>query len=97
MKGVTQAVVFEKGNVGMGEIELISKLLENANFTGNIMHTSGKSFGLGELAQILSVNASDKFNSLYNKFFYGFEKEGKSSFYQGNPFNDNSLTFREAR
>jgi hypothetical protein len=28
------------------------------------------------------MNSNEKFNVIYNKFFYGLEKEGKSSFFQ---------------
>jgi len=30
------------------------------------------------------MNSNDKLNVLYNKFFYGFEKEGKSSYHLPN-------------
>ncbi len=33
-----------------------------------------------DLAKIL-MNNNDKFNIVYNKYFYGFEKEGKSNYY----------------
>jgi len=41
----------------------------------------GKTFNLGDLAKILYQNSSDKLNVVYNKYFYGFEKEGKSAYY----------------
>jgi hypothetical protein len=37
----------------------------------------GRNFKLEDLVKILNVYNSDKLNVLYNKFCYGFEKEGK--------------------
>lgn len=81
MKGVTQAIVFEKSNVNQGEIDIMLKQLQNANFENNILSTHGKTFAFGDLAKIL-INSNEKFNIVYNKFFYGFEKEGKSAYFQ---------------
>ena len=58
----------------------MQKSLENANFEQNVLSTSGKTFNLEDLAKIL-INNNDKFNIIYNKFFYGFEKEGKSAYF----------------
>lgn len=80
MKGVTQAVIFEKSNVSQGEVEIIQRCLENANFKQNVMVTHGKSFSLEDLATIL-CNENEKLSVIYNKFFYGFEKEGKSQYF----------------
>jgi sensor histidine kinase YesM len=44
------------------------------------MITSGKTFTLDELAKVLCYQ-NEKFSILYNKYFYGFEKEGKSAYY----------------
>ena len=46
------------------------------------MPTTGRSFKLEDLAKILVVSAQqEKLNILYNKYFYGFEKEGKSAYF----------------
>jgi hypothetical protein len=41
------------------------------------MVVKGKTFQLEDLASIL-CNENEKLSVIYNKFFYGFEKEGKS-------------------
>lgn len=81
MKGVTQAVIFEKSNVNPNELLIMQKCLENANFEQNVLPTQGRSFKLDDLGKIL-LNNHDKLNILYNKYFYGFEKEGKSAYFQ---------------
>ena len=58
----------------------MQKCLENANYEQNILLTQGRTFQLEDLAKIL-LNNNEKLNIVYNKFFYGFEKEGKSSYY----------------
>lgn len=59
----------------------MQRSLENANFEQNILPTTGRSFKLDDLGKIL-LNNHDKLNILYNKYFYGFEKEGKSAYFQ---------------
>jgi hypothetical protein len=59
----------------------MTESLSNANFASNILPCTGKSFPLSDLVSILMVNSHDKFNVIYNKFFYGFEKENKSAYY----------------
>lgn len=39
MKGVTQAVIFEKGSVNMTEVQIMQNCLTNANFEQNILPT----------------------------------------------------------
>ena len=46
-----------------------------------MLFTHGKTFNLEDLSKIL-INSHDKFYGIYNKYFYGFEKEGKSAYYQ---------------
>jgi hypothetical protein len=53
MKGVAQCVLFEKSNVNPNEVEIMQKTLENANFTQNLLTTSGRSFKIEDLAKIL--------------------------------------------
>lgn len=43
MKGVSNAVVIEKGNQAQSEIDIIVKQLKNANFAQNVLITTGKS------------------------------------------------------
>ncbi|CDW75335.1 UNKNOWN [Stylonychia lemnae] len=81
MKGVTQAVIFERSNVNPNELQIMQRSLENANFETNVLPTQGRSFKLDDLGKIL-LNNHDKLNILYNKYFYGFEKEGKSAYFQ---------------
>jgi hypothetical protein len=59
------------------------RTLQNANFARNVLITPGKTFGLDELSKILCYQ-NEKFSILYNKYFYGFEKEGKSAYYLAN-------------
>jgi hypothetical protein len=48
---------------------------------------------LEDLARCLLKN-NDKFNIIYNKFFYGFEKEGKSSYYLENKVSGAYYNFK---
>ena len=80
MKGVTQAVIFERSNMNQSEVEIMHNYLSNANFEQNLLITAGKTFSLEDLSKIL-VNNNDKLNMIYNKYFYGFEKEGKSIYF----------------
>jgi hypothetical protein len=61
-------------------VEIMQNYLTQANFDSNILLTPGKTFSLDDLAKIL-VNTNDKLNMIYNKYFYGFEKEGKSLYF----------------
>jgi hypothetical protein len=63
---------------------IMQNALENANFPENVLMAQGKTFSLQDLVTILNMNSNDKLNVLYNKFFYGFEKEGKSSYHLPN-------------
>lgn len=84
MKGVTQAIIFEKSNINHSELMIMQNVLESANFKENVLMAQGKTFSLGDLVKILNQNANDKLNALYNKSFYGFEKEGKSAYHLPN-------------
>ena len=59
------------------------KTLQNANFDRNVILVPGKAFNLDDRAKVLCYQ-NDKFSILYNKYFYGFEKEGKSAYYLDN-------------
>lgn len=72
--------MFEKSNVSQQEVDIMYRQLQNANFENNIVSTHGRSFALADLASVL-INSNEKFNIIYNKFFYGLEKEGKSAYY----------------
>jgi len=93
MKGVSNAVILERNNMSQGEIDLMYKTLQNANFPRNVILTPGKTFSLGDLAKVLCYQ-NDKFSILYNKYFYGFEKEGKSSYFLANSVEGAYLNFR---
>ncbi len=58
----------------------MQRSLENSNFEANLLPTIGRTFKLDDLGKIL-LNNHDKLNILYNKYFYGFEKEGKSAYF----------------
>ena len=69
--------------------------LANANFEQNVLPSQGRSFKLEDLAKILVVSAQqEKLNILYNKYFYGFEKEGKSAYFQEKCVSGTYLPFR---
>jgi hypothetical protein len=69
--------------------------LQNANFESNILPTTGRSFKLEDLAKILVESTNkEKLNILYNKYFYGFEKEGKSAYFQEKAGNGFYMPFR---
>lgn len=65
----------------------------NANFARNVIMTQGRSFPLDDLAKVICYQ-NDKFSILYNKYFYGFEKEGKSSYYLDNQVQGAYFNFR---
>lgn len=71
----------------------MQKALENANFPQNVLPTQGRSFKLEDLAKILN-GQHEKMNVLYNKYFYGFEKEGKSAFFQEKAVSGTYLPYR---
>eukprot|EP00349_Pseudokeronopsis_sp_Brazil_P004444 CAMPEP_0202961792 /NCGR_PEP_ID=MMETSP1396-20130829/5874_1 /ASSEMBLY_ACC=CAM_ASM_000872 /TAXON_ID= /ORGANISM="Pseudokeronopsis sp., Strain Brazil" /LENGTH=207 /DNA_ID=CAMNT_0049681889 /DNA_START=471 /DNA_END=1094 /DNA_ORIENTATION=- len=71
----------------------MQKCLENANFEDNILHTTGRTFKLEDLARIL-LNTKEKLNIVYNKYFYGFEKEGKSSYFLEKSSTGQFIPFR---
>lgn len=77
MKGVCNAVIFDRFNLPQEEISVMQKTLTNANFARNVIPTPGRSFPIDDLAKVICYQ-NDKFSILYNKYFYGFEKEGKS-------------------
>ena len=96
MKGVAHSIIFERPvNVSQAEAEIMQKSLVNANFENNVLPTQGRSFKLEDLAKILVVSAQqEKLNILYNKYFYGFEKEGKSAYFQEKGVSGFYLPFR---
>ena len=71
----------------------MQRMLKNCNFEDGVFPVHGRhSFDLEQLSQIL-MRQNEKFNMLYTKYFYGFEKEGTTAFYregksvQGHYFN----------
>ena len=93
MKGVCNAVVFERHNIPQEEIDGMYKTLKNANFARNVMVTPGRSFPIEDLAKVICYQ-NDKFSILYNKYFYGFEKEAKSTYYMDNAVQGAYFNFR---
>ena len=80
LKGICDAVIFEKGNVNQEEFMTMRKQLCEVNDDENILNVRGRTFEWKDLEQILSKKYT-KYSLLYGKYFYGFEKEGKSSYY----------------
>ena len=81
LRGVSNAIVFERGIVmPETEIRIMQNVLDLANGSKGVLGTQGRVFALDELAKIL-MSQSEKLNLLYTKYFYGFEKEGKSAYY----------------
>lgn len=93
MKGVSNAVIFERQAMPQSEIDIMHRTLKNANFPRNIIITPGKTFALDELAKVICYQ-NERFSVLYNKYFYGFEKEGKSNYYLDNAVNGVYFNFR---
>lgn len=83
IKGVSNAVIFETSNtVELNEIAIMQRICKNCNFEDGILPVHGRhSFELESLSQIL-MRQNDKFNMLYTKYFYGFEREGTTGFYR---------------
>lgn len=71
----------------------MTKTLMNANFGRNVILTTGKTFNIDDLAKVLCYQ-NEKFSILYNKYFYGFEKEGKSSYFLANAAQGTYINFR---
>lgn len=80
LRGISHAIIFEKGNLSIGETNLMKSIIAEANDESNILPVSGRTFKFDDLKKILN-STNDKFNMMYNKFYYGFEKEGKASVY----------------
>lgn len=74
----------------------MQKSLENANFEQNVLPTTGRTIKLEDLSKILiqSSHNHEKMNIIYNKYFYGFEKEGKSAYFQEKAVTGHYLPFR---
>lgn len=71
----------------------MQRILRSANFEQGVLPVHSRySFDLELLSQIL-IRQNDKFNMLYTKYFYGFEKEAATVSYrdgksiQGHYFN----------
>ena len=83
LKGVCHAVVFEHTtSLPQSEIDIMTKMLATANFANAVLPVHGRHhFDLESLSQIL-MRQNEKFNMLYTKHYYGFEKEGSCSSYR---------------
>lgn len=93
MKGVSNAVIVENQNMPTSEVNLILRTLKNANFERNVIITSGKTFDVDQLAKVLCYQ-NEKFSILYNKYFYGFEKEGRSQYFLSNAVKGYYFSYR---
>lgn len=83
IKGVCNAVIFETSQlVPRSELQLMQSILKAANFEQGVLPVHSRyNFDLELLSQIL-MRQNDKFNMLYTKHFYGFEKECSSGAYR---------------
>ena len=80
MKGVSQAILVERGAADQNDFEFVMKHLHNASHEMSVLVQTAR-IDLDALAKIL-LKQSDKLNMFYTKHFYGFEKEGKCDYYQ---------------
>lgn len=83
LKGICDAIIFEKGNQSQEDFVLMRRELCEVNDDENILNVRGRTFEWRDLEQILQKKDS-KYSLLYGKYFYGFEKEGKSAYYLEN-------------
>lgn len=83
LKGICDVIIFEKAGIEPSEFQSMRKQLCEVNDSENILNVTGRSFEYKELAEILQKKSS-KYSLLYGKYFYGFEKEGRSSYYLSN-------------
>lgn len=93
MKGVSNAIIMEKQNLPQSEIDIMYSTLKNANFARNVILTPGRTFNIDDLAKVICYQ-NEKFSILYNKYFYGFEKEGRSAYYLDNAVQGAYFNFR---
>jgi hypothetical protein len=73
----------------------MQKILRAANFEEGVLPVHSRySFELELLSQIL-MRQNEKFNMLYTKYFYGFEKEGATAAYRdGKSTHGHYLNYR---
>lgn len=93
MKGVSNAIIMEKHNLPQSEIDVMYRTLKSANFARNVILTPGRSFNIEDVAKVVCYQ-NEKYSILYNKYFYGFEKEGKSAYYLDNAVQGAYFNFR---
>lgn len=80
LKGICDVVLFDKAGVNLNEIQLMRKQICEVNDHANILNVKGRTFEWSELQDILKTK-DNKYALLYGKYFYGFEKEGRSTYY----------------
>ena len=80
LKGVCDCVVLDRAYMPQEVVTQICKILEELNSAKKLMILNGKSFKITNLESILKKK-HDKYIGLYTKYFYGFEKEGKSHYW----------------
>jgi len=96
IKGVCNAIVFETSQMlDTNERVLMQKVLRAANFEEGLLQTPSRySFDIELLSQIL-MRQNEKFNMMYTKYFYGFEKEGATvSYREGKAIQGHYLNYR---
>jgi len=93
MKGVSNAIVMERPALPRNEIDIMYRTLKNANFPRNVILSPGRTFNIEDLAKVICYQ-NEKYSILYNKYFYGFEKEGKSAYYLDNAVQGAYFNFR---
>lgn len=59
---------------------LIHKIISQVNDESKVILTKGKNIEWSEIRDAIKKK-QDKYTMMYGKHFYGFEKEGKSSYY----------------
>jgi flagellar biosynthesis GTPase FlhF len=93
LKGICDVIIFEKGGVELTEFQSMRKQICEVNDSENILNTKGRTFEYKELADILK-RKNNKYSLLYGKYFYGFEKEGRSSYYLENAVQGAYFNFK---
>lgn len=63
------------------------------NDSENILNVKGRTFDWKDLETILN-RKHNKYSLLYGKYFYGFEKEGRSSYYLENSSSGHYFHFK---
>ena len=73
----------------------MQRVLRAANFEEGLLQVQGRySFDIELLSQIL-MRQNEKFNMMFTKYFYGFEKEGATAAYrEGKSITGHYVSYR---